>query len=431
MQTRRVNRALVMVGVLALAVLLVGTGTLGAPTTIRLLQYAGGNKLETVWQPLIDRFEELNPDIKVEYTPSDLDGFLLMMASGSAPDVSILTGWEPRSVGFENLVDLRPFILRDGVDLQDFPPMTSATFGRDEALYAIPHIVSTNILLYNQDLFEKYGVERPPATWDDPHWTWDEFLSRAKRLTHDATGDGQPDVFGTSTVNFVSLWYIIPMMFGGNWYEASWDSSPDATVSMGLDASEARKGFQFLADLSLVHQVAGGALRAGNAATDIIGTFALSSLGSSGVNWDVAPLPWAGGAVPLDAPRGPLFFDVLTITSREHVEESWRLIHFLLTDEVAYSYLTLDILAMLPARRSKLAWFIDALGERIGHPAALYDTLVGATLYAEPPYWFPSQQSRIRQVTTDEILQPLFRGEASADTLIDQVSPILEAILAE
>ena len=59
-------------------------------------------------------------------------------------------------------------------------------------LYGLPSDFSTIALVYNKDMFDKYGVPYPDDTWD-----WDKFLWAAKKFTKDTDGDGGPTSSGS------------------------------------------------------------------------------------------------------------------------------------------------------------------------------------------------------------------------------------------
>jgi multiple sugar transport system substrate-binding protein len=61
--------------------------------------------------------------------------------------------------------------------------------------------MSNVILYYNKGLFDKAQVSYPTDAW-----TWDDFLSAAKKLTLAKSGSGKPDQWGFGLLNFVWAW---------------------------------------------------------------------------------------------------------------------------------------------------------------------------------------------------------------------------------
>jgi len=66
-----------------------------------------------------------------------------------------------------------------------------------DTLITFPFNKSVPVFYYNRDLFEKYGIDHFPKTWD-------EFKEIAKKLTIDEDGDGNPEIYGTAFT--VDVW---------------------------------------------------------------------------------------------------------------------------------------------------------------------------------------------------------------------------------
>lgn len=70
------------------------------------------------------------------------------------------------------LMPLESFLARTGFTHPLFPSMRL-----DGQLYDLPLFVDPFVVLYNQELFDRYGVPYPST-----EWTWDEFLNVAERI---------------------------------------------------------------------------------------------------------------------------------------------------------------------------------------------------------------------------------------------------------
>jgi len=91
------------------------------------------------------------------------------------------------------LQELDPLIERDGFDTSGmYPPVLEALrhYGGGK-LYALAESFDTNALLYNKDLFDKYGIPLP-----EDRMSWDEVLQLAQRFPSD--GDKNTRIFGYS-----------------------------------------------------------------------------------------------------------------------------------------------------------------------------------------------------------------------------------------
>jgi len=76
----------------------------------------------------------------------------------------------------------------------DFSPQQLKTATVDGKLIALPWFGDVRPLIYRKDLLQAAGVPEPTGSW-----TWDEFLTYAKKLTRDLNGDGIIDQYGFGT----------------------------------------------------------------------------------------------------------------------------------------------------------------------------------------------------------------------------------------
>ena len=142
---------------------------------------------------LVEKFEALNPDIKVQAElqawPSFYDNLYTAIIGGNAPDcgeVKLMA--MPQLVEMEALLPLDDYIAKwEGRDdiLDD---LWSKMVHADGKTYLLPLQYIVSYLYIRQDLFEKYNVKIPTNR--------DEFLAAAKALTLDTDGDGRIDVYG-------------------------------------------------------------------------------------------------------------------------------------------------------------------------------------------------------------------------------------------
>jgi ABC-type glycerol-3-phosphate transport system substrate-binding protein len=83
-----------------------------------------------------------------------------------------------------NLMALDPFIEADeSFDESDWYPAALAAFTLDGKLWAIPYGVTSEVIFYNKDLFDRYDVPYPEVGW-----TWDDFVRTARALRDPQTG---------------------------------------------------------------------------------------------------------------------------------------------------------------------------------------------------------------------------------------------------
>ena len=112
--------------------------------------------------PLISEFERRNSDVKIElmHIPQDYFKKLhLLFASNMAPDVVFINNLN-LPVYSKFLIDLNEY-----ADKSLYFPQAIEAMSVDNCLYAIPRDVSTLMVYYNKDLFDKYGVSYPKKEW--------------------------------------------------------------------------------------------------------------------------------------------------------------------------------------------------------------------------------------------------------------------------
>jgi multiple sugar transport system substrate-binding protein len=184
-----------------------------------------------IYRESLEDYLAEHPEVRwrMEVIPSRaiLQKFLTGIDAGHAPDVVNLH-WRqtPQAASTGQVLALDSLLLRDGIDRQDFYPIGLRAYSYHGTLYGMPLKGSTVTGFYNQDIFDKYGVEYPTRDW-----TWEEMLQKAKALTIDEDGDGLPDVYGLSPYDIANyVW-----SGGGNfvrWENGRWVSNLDDPVTI-------------------------------------------------------------------------------------------------------------------------------------------------------------------------------------------------------
>ena len=197
-----------MAGATAIGAALAACGSPQVKPTAR-----GGEKVQLVYQDwrtdwfppmaqqMLEEFHTTHPNIRVFYTldpPSE--SFEEKMGAdfqaGAAPDVyQGCCGFFPSWAQKGYALDLRPYVKADldRATLDDWDPVQyNSFFTRDGRQYALPKYHGALALYYNKDIFDQYHVDYPDETW-----THDDYLAAMKRLTHDDSGDGKTDLWGS------------------------------------------------------------------------------------------------------------------------------------------------------------------------------------------------------------------------------------------
>ena len=155
------------------------------------------------FQQLIDKFEEEYPDVDVtrQYVPFDQaqNKFKTAAEAGSgAPDIlRAEVAWVPEFASLGHLYALDGTAALEDSDDYFETPLSSNVF--DGQTYGVPQVTDSLALLYNKELFEKAGIDSPPATWD-------EVAEAAKALKSEADVDGL----------FINPggYFLLPFMYG-------------------------------------------------------------------------------------------------------------------------------------------------------------------------------------------------------------------------
>jgi multiple sugar transport system substrate-binding protein len=273
-----------------------GSGTTQIPAASSAEKSLSGEITFSTWgsadekavnEEIIKVFEGKYPGTKVnlEYIPSDyLAKIDTMFVGGDAPDVlyghpHYFTGWAKQGL-IKNL---------------------SSEFAQDKAFYDDPKFAQnmyssfqyrgipvatinghdTFLLYYNKNLFDEAGVAYP-----DDNWTWDDWLTAAKRLTNNEEGENKRYAMKTGNI----LVYVYS--FGGDVFD-----SMDNPTRVVFNSPETVEALKFVQDAIWVHKVVpeygtSDSFDTGRVAMDIDGSWSPSGRRHiTDFKWDMANIP--------------------------------------------------------------------------------------------------------------------------------------------
>ncbi|MEU3497689.1 extracellular solute-binding protein [Kitasatospora cineracea] len=178
------------------------------------------------WAPgydkIVDQWNASHPDVHITYKqiPAGAKGGYDQMtnaeAAGTAPCLAQVTYNDIPSMLVKNaLTDITPYA---GADKSKFLDWTIAASSAGGKLYGIPVDIGPVVLYYRADLFARYGITAPPATWA-------EYAADAQKV-HDADPTVQ---FGTAPQDAYDMSYLT-WQTGRPWFSAdgsSWKVSVD------------------------------------------------------------------------------------------------------------------------------------------------------------------------------------------------------------
>lgn len=307
---------------------------------LRFMFWGGFKELE-IWEKVERDYEKMYPnvDLILEYSPvpmSDYDKKLrLGLINNTAPDVAIIDDdLYPSYAMYGHLENLEPYIQADSAELgiKDFMPTSLESFSYKGTQYALPWDGFSTLIIYNQDIFDKYQIPYPE---DD--WTWEDFRKTAWLLTFDFDGDGQVDQFGGDIgETFLDLENLL-------WAYGA-DILDENREYFTMNSPQTRTGLQFAIDLkNKFHcqprwgemSVLGSEIQilTGKIAMKLAPCYVLMNLfaaSNEGLRWGIVQIP--------TGPYGKasrVSWDGIAIYGKsKYKQESWNLIKYILSSEM-------------------------------------------------------------------------------------------------
>lgn len=123
-----------------------------------------------VMDPIIKQYEQKNPGIKIQYekkTPQDYrDKLIVRSQKGQGPDIfRFHNTWLPEIR--EVAAPLPPEIMPNAEFEKTFYPIHQKDLKIGESYYGLPLSVDGLVLVYNESLFRKAGLNTAPSNWDE------------------------------------------------------------------------------------------------------------------------------------------------------------------------------------------------------------------------------------------------------------------------
>lgn len=121
-------------------------------------------------QPLIDEYQQKNPNVKIEYikmSPENYrDKLIARSKLNQGPDIfRFHNTWLPQLK--EILAPLPKQIMSDAEFEKTFYKIHQKDLKNGNYYYGLPLMIDGLVLVYNEDLFKKAGIDSPPSTWED------------------------------------------------------------------------------------------------------------------------------------------------------------------------------------------------------------------------------------------------------------------------
>jgi ABC-type glycerol-3-phosphate transport system substrate-binding protein len=178
------------------------------------------------------------------------------IATGSDVDIIQADGPNVKSFAYNGiLADLTDEYSAE--ELAQWAPSSVAEGSLDGRFYAPPEAESCQLMWYNADMLDAAGID---VTTTDG-WTYGDDgtgLVNWQKLTTDENGDGNPEVYGFSTIGFYDYFYRIPARSNGVVGDATYQGVSDdgLTFTGYFDTEEAVEAYQFMQDMVYKYNIA-------------------------------------------------------------------------------------------------------------------------------------------------------------------------------
>ena len=192
------------------------------------------------WDAVIAGFNETYPNITVQITKSPFKDFftrLQTQASGNnLPDAFMMNGPNFQLYASNDIIVPFDRAVEDGeLDFSNYPEAMAELYTYDGTPYAVPTSYDSIGLWYNEDLFEKAGVEVPTD-----EWTWEDLHEAAQEISEALKDEG---VYGFAGGAYnQELFYNLIFQAGGAVL------NEDATEAQ-YSSPGSREALQFLRDM--------------------------------------------------------------------------------------------------------------------------------------------------------------------------------------
>jgi multiple sugar transport system substrate-binding protein len=414
----------------------------GGPATITYA-YWGDQNEETTTTALLKLFMDKNPNVTVQgqrfgSNTEFNDKITTLAASGTLPDVS--TFYEPNVLTWGmngQFVDLTDFYKKAAPKLDAIKFVTP-----DGKIVGISVANEIMVIWYSKKIFDAAGLPYPPAEASKA-WSWDQFVTVAKKLTKDVNGKTPNDsgfdkdnirTFGFWVTQWWMPWLTLAASNGGGMVSAD-----GKKLTMGDPATI--DAIQKMADLINVHHVSpvpgsqnmpgaiGTALLSGQVAMAMDGTWDLLTIGTTkeeqGLDFGIGVLPYMKKLVTTSVGT-----PIVVYKSTKHLDASLGLLGFLMDPNSSLPLLQNGI--WLPNEKR---WYTDSalLEKWTGnprHPPEYKTAVVDFALnYAHQlPLYFVPTFAKMDDVIEAALGQVWLGQKSAQDVISNEIMPKITPI---
>ena len=300
----------------------------GEQTTIEMWYHISPDQA-TVLLGMIDEFQTLHPDIKVETQSVAFAEIKKQLSIGVAanqlPDVTLCDTVD--NVSFAAMgaaVDITEEVEAWGeIDNYFDAPRASAVY--EDKYYGVPYYSNCLAIMYNKDIFDEMGLAYPTSDW-----TWDEFKDLVAKTT-------TPDHYGLTMSLIKSeegTFNVLPFICqaGANWDSLDSDGAKEA-LTMINDFYQ--NGYMSKQLISMTQaDMCASLFATGKSAMMVAGSWLNTNIQNENpdLNYDVVLFPTNKAATSLIGGGN------IMMMKDEHKAAAWELMKFLSSKENSLKY---------------------------------------------------------------------------------------------
>lgn len=374
---------------------------------------------------VVDMFREQRPEIPVDFATLPggqgrlIENILVQTAAGVRIDMALShTHWLQTLIENDMLVDLRPYIQRDGIDMGLFPTgVMESYFGPNGEVWAFPQQWTTIVLAYNLDLFDRHGEEYPGDDWDVI-----ELTNAARRFTR-MNGDGEVEQWGLGLQNLPEyVWRLWGVHF----------TNEDRSES-GWNDPRAVEAWSWYADLHREPLINGSYPEwvHGNVAMRFAWPHQLIENGPNMVDaWDIAYHPTGPNGHRVARAAGAQW---VILKSSPDPDSAWEFMKFLISQEAQAAFLQTGRGGVqIPAMLDYWVRDFDPIANGLVNPRTLQNPqkIVEAYDYASLDRQ-PSAWTQILSQVINPMATRLRNQESPAEIEVPEAARVINAMLRE
>lgn len=362
------------------SLLVVGLGTIlalavNASAEPTQLSFAVVGHSVPVVERALERFHELNPDIKVEIRDrGNEEQFILESLAGTAPDVVELYPQITGGIIASGLVlPWEPFIDNDSeISLDDFVPGARIAYSYQGQTYGMLSALSIIPVFTNNTMIAEAGLEHPSTLGDE--WTWDRLHEYARHLTR-VSPAGETVQWGMGIFPLLQRFVIWMHQAGGGIV----DDPANPTKSTWTDPA-VREALAFIHSLHDAGYAEHKLVASGEVAIEVGSTTErFMELLDDPPAFEWGLVQW---------PRGKAHNGIvvsgegyLISSQTEYPQESWRLVKFMLTDPEVVRHRVQHYVRPPSYLPSALEFHPENLPQ--GLPVSVYETIRDMVFHPE------------------------------------------------